>query len=75
MTQEIIQVETLHLLRDIQRSMRSRNLDSSNGVGGGNIRNGGNNNSSNSTYRRNYKTPDDATFERCIKNKYYWMHG
>ena len=70
-----IQVETIRLLRDIQRNMRPRNSDSDNGGGGGgegNVRKGSNNGGSNVTHGHNRRTPDDTAFKRCIKNKYYW---
>ena len=71
-TQAIIQVETLCLLRDIQYDTRSRSSDSSKRGegGGGNIRNVGNNGGSNGTCRRNQNYPNKTTFERHIKKKY-----
>ena len=72
MKQGNIQVETLRLLRDIQRDTRSHNSDSSNrgGGGGSNSGNGGNNGGSSSIHRHIHKTPNNATVERRIKYKY-----
>ena len=70
MTQDIIQLEILCLLRDIQRNMRSRNSDSSSRGRGERVNgeNGGNNGGGNGKHRHNHKTPNNLTFERRIKN-------
>ena len=68
MKSDTVQLEMLKILQQIQQ-----NLTTTGGQQGT-----GNNNSNNNNGRRGRaprKTPDNCSFTRTIKDKYYWTHG
>ena len=62
--------EILQLLRTIQQQMTNGQ-----GVNGGNGTNGGTGANGSGRRGRNRRTPDNASFNRRVRDKYCWTHG
>ena len=61
-----VQLEVLKLLQQMQQTMKAPNLQTDNG---------GYNNNGKRGRRQPLKTPDNASYNRNVTNKYCWTHG